>query len=198
MRLPQDKLCRDLARALVSSGISFHAIEHCYFRHWVHELNPAFKLPRADALTQHADDVGARIRVKMLERIKKEARYISITTDAATTIRGDEIIAVTGHYISPDWNMNSVVLACTFVDESKTAQFLDSILQDMTDKDFVVTCTTGRSPSDAEPGRLLCVTDNGANFVAAVNLGVANHTISEGIHCACHTMNLWCGAIHSE
>jgi hypothetical protein len=34
-------------------------------------------------------------------------------------------------------------------------------------------------------------TDNGANFLAAVKVAKAKHTIAEGIRCACHTMNLW-------
>jgi hypothetical protein len=135
-----------LARALVQSGITFHQVENDYFRQWVDELNPTYDLPKADTLTALADDYCTELRVKMLEQLRAEADYLSITTDAATTITGDEIVAVTGHYLTASFEMKSVVLACSYVDESKTAVFLEGVLSDITaswGKDFVITCTTG-------------------------------------------------------
>lgn len=149
MKLPperQERLEHLMARGFVSAGIPPNAANNDDLREFFYELNSAFRAPRSDALTVRADEVHVKLREFMLSDLKKNARYMSITTDAATTVAGDELIAVTGHYITPDWTLQSVLLALADVDQSKTAVFLDNLLSDIQAQwghECVITCTTG-------------------------------------------------------
>jgi hypothetical protein len=105
------------------------------------------RLPHSDTFTGVCDDIFMTVR-EQLELQLKDVEYISITSDAATSTAGDELIAVTGHFVALDWSkIYSVVLAVSKVDQSKTAEFLadhlEGMVKDWGGKKKVVSCTTG-------------------------------------------------------
>lgn len=163
---------------------------------------PRRRLPHSDTFTGVCDDIFMTVREK-LELQLKDIEYISITSDAATSTAGDELVAVTGHFVALDWSkISSVVLAVSKVDQSKTAEFLadhlEGMVKDWGGKKKVVSCTTGTCAVHCRDAAvtgavawLAPCADNGANFLAAVRLGQALDVIDEGVRCACHTINLW-------
>lgn len=71
--------------------------------------------------------------------------HLSITTDAATSMSDDELVAVTGHFIL-NWKMENVVLAVSRVNESHTAQQIYGQMEGIVDGwggKKIVACTTG-------------------------------------------------------
>jgi hypothetical protein len=137
------------ADAFVAAGISFNVAGHPRVRRWINALNSAFRMPGPDALAKTADHRYVQLRESLVKELKS-VPYMSITTDAATTVAGNELVAVTGHYITDDWKMRSVVIALLPVEESKTGDMLDTIMSGLTEAwghHTVIGCTTGEQMS---------------------------------------------------
>jgi hypothetical protein len=144
--------------------------------------------------------IGRRIGdafVDMEGRVKAaiaSAAGVALTTDVATTAgalaraqvvfpdllrcaAGTSVIAATAHWISPEWEMKSAVIGFEELDESHTSEYLSTSIVDMIRRSGV--------------GRLVtCTTDNAANMLKLTRTMVENRTITEGVRCACHTLQL--------
>jgi hypothetical protein len=100
---------------------------------------------------------------------------VAITTDAATLSNGHSFLAVTGHYITPAFELRDVTLLVQRMEGSHTGEYVRDLL------DFTV------SAWEAEGRVFAAVTDNGANFVRGVTISTK---IANTYRCACHTMQL--------
>eukprot|EP00731_Ephydatia_muelleri_P026559 Em0018g659a len=91
-----------------------------------------------------------------LKDMMKQSNSVSLTTDAAKMPTGDSYVAITGHWISSDWKLLSAVLAVSISNVSHTAEEIAALVQELGIK------YTLDDRLDA------IATDNGANFVAAM------------------------------
>ena len=112
-------------------------------------------MPGKTKMTEMVVELYAAMMVK-LKAILQQSTSVSLTTDAAKMPTGDSYVAVTGHWISSDWELLSAVLGVSISNVSHTAQEIVSVLNE------VGAIYTLDDRLDA------IATDNGANLVAAV------------------------------
>ena len=113
-----------------------------------------------------------------LKDMLKQSSSVSLTTEAAKMPTGDSYVAITGHWISSGWELLSVVLAISISNASQTAQEIGSLIMELGIK------YTLDDRLDA------IATDNGANFVAAMEDLLENGICEEHVRYACHTLQL--------
>ena len=162
--------CDNLLPLLLADSLSFNKFIACVSR-------GSFQMPGRTKMTEMVDELYAAMMVK-LKALLQQSTPVSLTTDAAKMPTGDSYVAVTGHWISSDWELLSAVLGVSISNVSHTAQEIVSVLNEVGAK------YTLDDKLDA------IATDNGANFVAAVEELMVNGICEEHVRCACHTLQL--------
>ena len=132
-----------------------------------------FKPHGRTALTANVDQLYRHMMDTLLADLRANA--VAITTDAATLRNGHSFLAVTGHYITPLFELRDVTLAVQRMEGSHTGEYVRDLL------DYTV------SAWEAEGRVFAAVTDNGSNFVRAATISTQ---ISNTYRCACHTLQL--------
>ena len=66
-----------------------------------------------------------------LKDMLKQSNSVSLTTDAAKMPTDDSYVAITGHWISSDWELLSAVLAVNISNVSHTAEEIAALLQEL-------------------------------------------------------------------
>ena len=132
-------------------------------------------MPGRTKMTEMVDELYAAMMVKF-KALLLQSTSVSLTTDAAKMPTGDSYVAVTGHWIRSDWELLSAVLGVRISNVSHTAQEIVSALNEVGAK------YTLDDRLDA------IATDNGANFVAAVEELMVNGICKEHVRCGCHTL----------
>ena len=112
-----------MAKAFIQAGVSLNVADNPYMRHFLKTAIPGFDVPARTALGEQCDMLAAQVKQKV-QVLVKTAQWVSITTDAATTISGDSLEAVTAHWLGPEWKMMSVVLATFHLEERHTADYV--------------------------------------------------------------------------
>ena len=87
-------------------------------------------MPGRTKMTEMVDELYAAMMVK-LKALLQQSTSVSLTTDAAKMPTGDSYIAVTGHWISSDWELLSAVLGVSISNVSHTAQEIVSVLNEV-------------------------------------------------------------------
>ncbi|KAL5515226.1 hypothetical protein EMCRGX_G000362 [Ephydatia muelleri] len=112
-------------------------------------------MPGRTKVTKMIDELYVDMMLKLKDMLKQSSS-VSLTTDAAKMPTGDSYVAITGHWISSGWELLSAVLAVSISNVSHTAQEIGSLIMELGIK------YTLDDRLDA------IATDNGANFVAAM------------------------------
>lgn len=109
----------------------------------------------------------------MKRDIRDHAKYVSITTDSWTSIKNENYIAVTCHFIDNECELKSYLLSCFKNSESHTSENLKNDLLAVIKDWGLDNCIAA------------CTTDNAYNIVNAVNMCGWRH-----IGCFAHSLNL--------
>ena len=134
-------------------------------------------MPGRTKVTKMIDELYEDMILKLKDMLKQSSS-VSLTTDAAKMPTGLSYSAITGHWISSGWELLSAVLAVSISNISHTAQEIGSLIMELGIK------YTLDDRLDA------IATDNGANFVAAMEDLLENGICEEHVRCACHTLQL--------
>lgn len=187
-----------MAKAFVHAGVTMNVADNPYMRQFLRYIGPGFHVPHRSRLTEEADVLAEDLRDKVKDHVLT-AEFVSLTSDAATTVAGDSLEAITGHFIDKDWNMHSIVLAVFLLAEGHTAEYLcevvNTVLQQWTLK-CAVSMTTGARTAAATASCSRCLTgvlvaDGAANCLRmSADLQRAK-VIVAALRCLCHIINLW-------
>ena len=120
------------------------------------DLSADFEAPRRTKLTELVDDLFKKIEGGVYRSLK-EAEFVSLTTDSATTVAADSMNAVTAHFITKDWQMQSFLLALGQIDGSHTGEMLKSVVDEVVERWRCFGKVFG------------IATDGAANIIKAVN-----------------------------
>lgn len=169
-----------LAQAIISANLTFRTFDNAYFRQFISMLNPNYQLPKHTLATSLVDKYYD-VLVSELRSHLMRAESISVTSDAATlTTTGHPYICVTGHFIR-DWKIIDVVLALKSAEGRHTAPAISALLDTVMEQWELSHVNT-------------IVTDNGSNFVAAMNIVTKRRSVGffvdDSMRCACHTLQL--------
>ena len=174
-----------LAQAIVSSNLTFRSLDNRFLRAFIRLLNSSYQLSHRTLARKLSD----KLYFALMHEIKKKvmaAESVSVTTDAATmSTTGYPYICVTAHFVH-DGQLIDVILALAPAPGSHTAVSIEELLVQVL--------------AEWKLSHLACITtDNGSNFVAAVNLLTRERestcTVDEGFRCACHTLQLVVGDV---
>ena len=105
---------------------------------------------------------------------------LSITTDSTFLTRHQvPYICITGHWIDKDWQLHGTVLAVFLAEQSETADFISTKLKETLESQLGIR------------RKLHCITtDEGQNFLAAVDNLKHGEVVRESVRCACHRVQL--------
>eukprot|EP00731_Ephydatia_muelleri_P015654 Em0009g78a len=178
----EDVNCADdlLVNAMVWGLLPAYEMENPFLRLFVNKLSKGgYALPHRTKLTKMIAKKYEETK-EVLKNSIEQASSVAITTDGATMKNsGDSYVAITGHWITPAWKLMSAVLGVKISDESHTGEAILALIKNVTQKDFFLA------------DRLDAVTtDNGTNFVRAVDLMLSQNITEEHVRCACHTLQL--------
>lgn len=134
-----------------------------------------YKLPTRKTFSNSLlDGTYLRAEREIKSQVTSEVQSICLTTDLWTSRCTDSYIAVTGHYLTEDFEFKTVLLGCCYFSGNHTSQNIASEINAIVDKWGI-------------NGKVnFMVSDNGANVAKAVKeiLGLKH------FGCFAHTLNL--------
>ena len=143
------------------------------FQDFLKVIDPKYIPPsRRTIMRDHLPSLYESIVKKLRDQLAK-IEYCSITTDIWTSRATMGYVTVTCHFLTDEWELKSVVLETTQIEESHTAENIAAMLTDIANKWNLTE-------------KICCVTtDNASNMVAAARHNRWNH-----LPCFAHTLNL--------
>jgi len=143
-----------------------HLVEGKSFLELMAFLEPGYKVPSSAHISTLVMRKHSVAWNALKEILSKEAVAVGLTTDIWTSIATDAYITVSCHYISPEWEMRSFVLATKEFPERRTAieiaQMLKEITTDFKIQDKVV-CVVHDQASNMELAGTLLLEEQGWN-----------------------------------
>lgn len=170
----QSQLDDSLLKLIYLDCQPFSITENEGFKQFVNLLNPAYKLPSRHKLSKTSLPFAyEKLFNETKLKVQEEALSVCLTTDCWTSINNTSFLAVTAHYVDPNFNLKSVLLQCAPFTEKHTSLNLSIIIQSIIDewqlKDKIV----------------LVVSDNAANIKGAISKLELKH-----FGCFAHSLNL--------
>lgn len=155
---------------------SFHAfslLDEEPFKNLLHSLSPTYEIPSRAWVSRTALPMAYEQCKARVTEMVKEAKAVCITTDCWTSRNINSYCAVTAHFIDDSYRLVSVLLDCSNMDISHTANNLATELH---------TIVTSFQLNQKVA---LAVSDNAANIKKAIELLRWKH-----FGCMAHTINL--------
>lgn len=82
-------------------------------------LNPNYNLPRRHKLTNTLLPLAnEKLLNETKIKIQEEAISVCLTTDCWTSINNARFLAVTAHYVDPNFNLKSLLLQCALFNKN--------------------------------------------------------------------------------
>jgi hypothetical protein len=146
------------------------------FKHLVSTLEPRYTLPSRTFFSETViPDMYKKVKARVVSDLEK-ATAISITTDSWTSRATESYVAVTAHFIDPDWEFKSYTLQTRQLSESHTGAHLADVLNGtITEWNLQ---RRGKGPA--------ITTDNASNIIN----GVKEANLFPHVTCFAHTLNL--------
>ncbi|CAG9129863.1 unnamed protein product [Plutella xylostella] len=167
------KIDRDLLDLCVDGFHPFTLVEERAFRKFCRWI-PGYVLPSRKTLSNSLlDETYNKVREQVQSQINRDVQTICLTTDLWTSRITESYIAVTGHYLTEDLQLKTVLLGCCHFSGNHTAANIGSELRALVD----IWGLTGKVN--------FVVSDNAANVVKGVKDSGWKH-----FGCFAHTLNL--------
>ncbi|XP_003388406.1 PREDICTED: zinc finger BED domain-containing protein 1-like [Amphimedon queenslandica] len=143
------------------------------FQNLVETLDKRYVLPSRPTITRRLPELYSEVKAKLQTELDKSATHIAVTTDIWTSLQTKSYCCVTAHYITPAWELKSVLLETFEFNTEHTASHIAAELNRV---------TTGWNIN----GKIICaVTDNASNMVAAIRETGWRH-----LPCFAHSLSL--------
>ena len=142
------------------------------FQSLLHVLDPRYELPSRKSIMRMLPNAYD----KKVEEIKKEisqVSHVALTSDLWTSRTTESYMTITCHFLSPTWELKSLVLETLKFNLSHTAEHIADALLKVSEN------------WDISSKVVAIVTDNASNIVAAVKITGWIH-----VPCFAHTLNL--------
>lgn len=152
----------------------FKIVEDEGFKHFVHLLNPSYKIPNRHTLSKFSiPALYQKCLNEMKEKVATEAVSGCITTDCWTSRNNAGYIAITFHFIDDNFQLKSVLLSCLEFSDNHTSQNLCQKIK-YTIQEW-----------NLENKIIFVVSDNANNIQLVLSLLQLKH-----FGCFAHTLNL--------
>ena len=94
---------------LADSGVSLRIVELESFQNLLKIANTKINIKSRKAYTKMINKKGDELRkeiIGIIDAVKEDVKYISFTTDAWTSISGDQFLSLTIQFIDQDWKLH--------------------------------------------------------------------------------------------
>ena len=147
------------------------------FRNLISYLEPGYALPCRKQFTADINLKHARCKEVLKERLKKEAQFISLTTDIWTSLATESYLTVTAHYIDRSWELQAFVLETLPFPERHTGVNIADKLKVLAER------------WEIKDSVMMVSHDQGSNMKAAME--ILNEKCNwKSLHCAAHCLQL--------
>lgn len=175
MGLDKKKRVNKRLMALFTTSFQpFSLVNDVAFRNLLHELNPAYEIPSRKTVTNVMLPAAYVNAKQIVEQKLQDIRTVCLTTDCWTSAANESYMAVTGHFITKEYKLQSVLLECANFSGPHTSANLSTALIKIRDK------------FSLNNKILIVVTDNAPNIKNAVT-GTLRW---KHFGCYAHTLNL--------
>lgn len=153
----------------------FSIVEDKGFKEFVSQLNPSYSLPSRKVVSNVMLQTTFQKCLDITKNyVKSEAKFVCITTDCWSSRNAESYIAVTCHFITNDFKLESVLLDCTLITGSHTGENLSiEIRKILQEWELIDKVTMG-------------VSDNASNISNAFQ----KYLNLDHIGCYAHSLNL--------
>lgn len=104
---------QQVLKMIVKEYYPFSIVEDREFVKLINLLNPGYKLPLRKTLSKSLLPIMYNeIHDQVKTDIQMHAKYVSITTDSWTSIKNENYIAITCHFIDNECELKSYLLSC--------------------------------------------------------------------------------------
>ena len=107
---------------IIFDGLPLNMTTTPAFKDWSAYLNPKFKAPTPKTLTHTLIPAKVKYVRERIESELKDVTQINMTTDNWTSLNNRNFLAITGHWISKEWNLVERVLVITEYTETHHAE----------------------------------------------------------------------------
>ncbi len=167
------KITRAIACFISKDLRPYSVIENDGFRYMLHTIEPRYNIPSRRLFTEKmVPQLYQETKNEVAEALKTATR-VALTCDAWTSRATQSFVTFTAHFIADDWQLVSRLLQTRVMNENHTAANINELFQAVA-QEWQLTTT-----------KLVIVTDNAANMIAATQLGNFAH-----VRCFAHTINL--------
>uniref|UniRef100_G3PNR8 Uncharacterized protein n=1 Tax=Gasterosteus aculeatus TaxID=69293 RepID=G3PNR8_GASAC len=143
------------------------------FTKMIHNLNPGYTLPSRTHFTKLMERKYEVTFTEVKTAINTNNSKLALTTDVWKSVATEAYLGVTCHYITDDWNMQSICLTTMPLQDRHTASNIAEWLEQVVAR------------FEIPPRKIIAIVhDNGANIVAAANI------LEEKHGCTGHTLQL--------
>ncbi|KAH7663286.1 Ribonuclease H-like protein [Dioscorea alata] len=112
----QESSRKDLASMIITHEYPISMVEHHGFKKYSANLQPLFKIPSRNTIKKDIMKMYANEKSKIIDLLKKNLSKVAITTDMWTASNQKKgFMAITGHFIDNNWNLQSLVLRFVYV-----------------------------------------------------------------------------------
>ncbi|KAF1377125.1 hypothetical protein PFLUV_G00197320 [Perca fluviatilis] len=153
-------------------------VEDDCFTKMIHTLNPGYTLPSRTHFTKLMERKYEETFKEVKTAINPNNSKLALTTDIWTSVATEAYLGVTCHYITDDWDMQSICLTTMPLQDRHTASNIAEWLEQVVAR------------FEIPPSKIIAIVrDNGANIVAAANILEEKHGWSS-VRCTGHTLQL--------
>ncbi|KAM4557393.1 E3 SUMO-protein ligase ZBED1-like [Fundulus diaphanus] len=171
-------LTDSILNMLVTDMRPLSMVEDEGFTKMIHTLNPGYTLPSRTHFTKLMERKYEETFKKVKTAINTNNSKLALTTDVWTSVATEAYLGVTCHYITDDWDMQSISLTTMPLQGRHTASNIAEWLEQVVDR------------FEIPPSKIIAIVhDNGANIVAAANILEEKHGWSS-VRCTGHTLQL--------
>ena len=176
---------------LTKDGLPLYTIEKAGYQHMMSVLERRYDIPSRKTLARKVETKYENAQKCLQDYIKKEldskkSFFCSLTTDMWSSNTTDPYMAVTMHYVTEDWDLQSKLLQCAYIPGSHTGDMLaDALMECLCEWGLAKTTNISSEFGASLPCVSGVVTDNGANIVKACS----NLQVNK-IPCFGHCLNL--------
>lgn len=153
----QIRIEKSMLNLVINSSLPLSIIDSCYFRQFMHELNPQYNSCSRKRLTNILIPKMYDKAINDLEKELSNATTVAVTADAWSDPCMKAYFAITAHLITQDWIPKAYLLDCKRLCGSHTADYLRECYDNIINRYNIQSKTTH------------LVTDNAANMRKAFN-----------------------------
>jgi len=169
----QKRLNHLLLKMIVIDFQPFSIVNDAGFREFVIALDPSYRIPSRTMITTELLPAAYNNAVDRIKAVLADAAAVTLTTDSWTSLTTESYVAVTCHFITSDFRLDSCLLQCNKFTERHTAENLS--------RDLLAVVQEWGVANKVQA----VVTDSAANISAAVKLTGFTH-----LYCFAHVLNL--------